>query len=421
MPRKQKSRSGGPIVRKRTSTQHDPRTSKRARKENDNPDATDLQSRHGSPSPGPSQTGMPDIHDGMSQEQLYLAARQLQAQNNELHHSQQEADRTALGDITNNAGSDEDEDDNVTEAERKFVRSIGKKFIVTHLLWMPDEDAVFEDALDDDYNPLERFSKEPGMQPQSRIQGAIRDMLDVLPKDYQTPDQLKGFVRTEFLAGMKDQRYAYRNRLRANPALFDHTILEFSSSDEREKFSESIGRKAKKSKPDEFYYDTFNVPLLHEDYDGEFDVDKIFLNRKLFILHAALTKGLSGATALVTGKAPRRVETVDKLWGLKKTMPSMIASDAIWLRWLHSRDEEFLPVGDVTGINWAREFDAYMRFLTEGLEAQTDCVVNIFRRWDKVFYPNSDEGTARDGEYDLDEVNASQDAAMEALRERASA
>ncbi|KAJ7191814.1 hypothetical protein GGX14DRAFT_597060 [Mycena pura] len=241
MSRKQKSRSGGPIVRKRTSTQHDPRASKRARKENDNPDATDSQSRHGSPSPGPStssRTGMPELHDGMSQEQLYLVARQLQAQNNELHHSQQEADRTALGDVTNNTSSDEDEDDDRWQ-----------EIHLTKLLWMPDEDAVFEDTLDDNYNPLERFSKEPGTQPQSRIQGAIRDMLDVLPKDYQTPDQLKGFVRTEFLAGMKDQRYVYRNRLRTNPALFDHTILEFSSSDEREKFSESIGRRAKKSKP----------------------------------------------------------------------------------------------------------------------------------------------------------------------------
>ncbi|KAJ7197773.1 hypothetical protein GGX14DRAFT_374762, partial [Mycena pura] len=324
--------------------------------------------------------------------------------------------------------SSDDDDDAATAGERKFVRSLGKKCIVTKLIWMPDEDAVFVDAVDDNYNPLERFSKEPGTQPQARIQGAIHDLHELLPKDYQTPDQLNGFVKTEFLAGMKDQRYAYRNRLRANPALFGRTISEFQSSAEREKLAESIGRRLKKNKTDEYYYDTFNVPLLHEDYDGEFDVDKIFLNEGLFIppayaaqVHAALTKGLSGATALVTKTAPRKVETVDKLWGLKKTTPSMIAGAAVWLRWIHSRDEEFLPIGDVTAIDWAREYDAYMRFLMEGLDAQTDCVLNIFRRWDKQFYPNSDEGTAREGEYDIDEVDASQDAAMEALRERASA
>ncbi|KAJ7203005.1 hypothetical protein GGX14DRAFT_570269 [Mycena pura] len=358
MGKQRKSRNGGLIVRKRTSIQHDPRASKRARTaENDDPNTSQSASRRGSPSPGPSQGGMPDINASMSQEQLYQAARQFQAQNNELHHSQQEAARDALADVTNDGSSDDD--DAATAGERKFVRSLGKKCIVTKLIWMPDEDAVFENAVDDNYNPLERFSKELGTQPQARIQGAIRDLLELIPKNYQTPDQLNGFVKTEFLAGMKDQRYAYRNGLRANPALFGRTIPEFQSSAEREKLTELVGRRLKKNKTDEYYYDTFNVPLLHEDYDGEFDVDKIFLNEKLFI-----------------------VETVDKLWGLKKTTPSMIAGEAVWLRWIHSRDEESLPIGDVTSIDWAREYDAYMRFLMEGLDAQTDCVLNIFRRWD---------------------------------------
>ncbi|KAJ7049130.1 hypothetical protein C8F01DRAFT_1093828 [Mycena amicta] len=85
---------------------------------------------------------------------------------------------------------------------------------------------------------------------------------------------------------------------------------------------------------------------------------------------------MSGANSLCTGVKAPKVETVEKLWGLKKTTPSMIAGATVWLRWVHSRDEEFLLVGDVTTIDWAREFDAYIR-------------------WDEQFYPNSDEGIAR--------------------------
>ncbi|KAJ7055310.1 hypothetical protein C8F01DRAFT_1160106 [Mycena amicta] len=359
---KRQSRNGGPISRKRTSTQRNPRAAKRARTENDNPSASDSDShdgsRHGSSSPEPN-AGMPEINEGMSQQQLYQAGRQLQARCNDLAHSQQEAARSALGDITNDADSDEDPD-TAAEDERKFIRSLGKKITCVRFLWIPDDEAVFEAVLDDEYNPLERFSKEPGVQPHARIQGAIRDLLEIIPEQYQSPEELQGWVKIEILAGMSDQRYTWRNRLRTHPGIFDRTTIEFSSSAQREQFAESIGRKAKSNNPEEFYYDTFDVPLLHEDYDGEFDIDKIFLNKYLFIVHAALTRGMSGANSLCTGVKGPKVETVEKLWGLKKTTPSMIAGTAVWLRWVHSRDEEFLPMGDVTAIDWAREFDAYM-------------------------------------------------------------
>ncbi|KAJ7060848.1 hypothetical protein C8F01DRAFT_1253326 [Mycena amicta] len=220
----------------------------------------------------------------MSQSEVYRAARELQAQCNDLPHSQQEANRTVLADLTNNA--DTDEDDRAGEDEQQFVRTLGKKMVCTHLLWIPDEEAVFEAVLDDDYNSLDRFNKEPSMQPQARIQGAICDVLAAIPEQYQSLEELQqGWVKTEVCRGA--QRWAWRNRLRANPSIFGRTIVEFSSA-EREKFAEAIGRRAKKDKPDEFYYDTFNVPLLHKDYDDEFDINKIFLNKQLFIVHAAL-------------------------------------------------------------------------------------------------------------------------------------
>ncbi|KAJ7217053.1 hypothetical protein GGX14DRAFT_390888 [Mycena pura] len=408
------------MSRKRVSTQHNPRARKRARHDGPDDENEDPNESQGG-TPGPSnasQTDMPEVNPGMSQQELYEANRRLQARCNELSREQREASRDALADRTNGADLDDSQDEEVVDIdEKKFIKALGKKFCNTHFIWVPHPDEVYGAELDPDYNPLDRFSREN--QPQNRIQGALRELRETIPEEYHDAEEFAGWVSSQHGAGVKAERERARNRMRANPSLFGRTLKEWATPEQREAFMELIGRRPVPNKPDEYYYDTYNVPLLHEDYDGSFDIDKIFLNELLFITHALLTKGVTGGTELATGKTAPPVEANEKLWGLKKTTPGMIAGAAVWLRFAHSRDETFEPVGAITGIDWQAEHEAYLNWLHTGLQSKTDCVLNIFRRWDERFYPHSEEATAQDAEM-IQVVQDSQDAAIEALRARSS-
>jgi hypothetical protein len=83
---------------------------------------------------------------------------------------------------------------------------------------------------------------------------------------------------------MNDQHSFTATRLRHHPDLFDCTTVQLSSQEDRRQFREQIGYQAKRKKPNEYYYDTTNVPLLHADYQGKYDRNKIFLGPLLFIV-----------------------------------------------------------------------------------------------------------------------------------------
>lgn len=75
----------------------------------------------------------------------------------------------------------------------------------------------------------------------------------------------------------------------------------------------------------------------------------------------------------------------------------------------------FLPVGSTTAIEWRQDFEFYLKHLTEGLQTRKPSVLSVFRTWDKIFYPNSDESMARDGEDTGGLGEASRSAALESL------
>ncbi|KAJ7055665.1 hypothetical protein C8F01DRAFT_1319594 [Mycena amicta] len=86
-----------------------------------------------------------------------------------------------------------DEDpDTAAEDERKFIRSLGKKITCVCFLWIPDDEAVFEAVLDDEYNPLERSPMTRRLrtnilasllQTQTDLLSAIRDALRGAPSE----------------------------------------------------------------------------------------------------------------------------------------------------------------------------------------------------------------------------------------------
>nr|GAT50599.1 predicted protein [Mycena chlorophos] len=419
--KRKRKRASSTISRARTSTEDNPRRRKRARPgadgENERPSRSQSQEASPGPSNVSSQSQGVEITEDMSQEELYRASRQLQARCNEFERHQLEANRDALADVTNTQGDDSDSDSDVDKKELSFIRSLGKKFAVTDMLWLPGDKQLFEAELDDTFNPLERFGLDSEVdQPFNREQGALRAVYAAIPKEYHDDTEFTGWVRTQFLAGMKAERQAVRNRLRAHPDLFGRTIDQFATPESREEFAELIGRCPDPQNPGKFYYNTFDVPLLHEDNADKLNIDTFLLNPMLFTVHAAITKGLTGGSETVTGVDPPKLGTNQQLWRLNKTTPGMIAGAAVWLRWIHSRDHFFAETGAITGIKWDLEHEAYLRWLQLGIDNKVDCVLDIFRRWDEKFYPRA--ATEGGDESNTDAVEASQVAAMEALKQR---
>lgn len=47
-------------------------------------------------------------------------------------------------------------------------------------------------------------------------------------------------------------------------------------------------------------------------------------------------------------------------------------------------------MGPNTGINYLRDFEEYLEILVTGLQKRKKSVLNVFREWEKVIFPNSD-------------------------------
>ncbi|KAJ7665852.1 hypothetical protein DFH06DRAFT_984782 [Mycena polygramma] len=261
------------------------------------------------------------------------------------------------------------------------------------MLWLPTgwEDEVWAAKADENFNPLDRFGREG--QPANKVQGALRDLYT-------------------FYAGMSDQRSFTVTWLRHHPDLWDCTTAELSSPDKHRKFCKLVGLRPMRKNPNNFYYDSDNVPLLHADDQEKYDRKKMFLGPLLFIVHTAITLGPVCTSKMKANCPMPKVQSVANLWGLKRTTPGMIAAAAIWLRWIFSVDNEFLLTGDTANIDWQKDFEHYLQLLTEGLAKKKPSILNVFREWDSKFYPNSDEGMAAGIDLD-DEAEQGRQAALE--------
>jgi len=350
----------------------------------------------------------------MTRDELYEAARRYEADHANSQRTEREAQRNALADITNSSTSSENAKEKAEEEDLRFVQAAGKKFVATLMLWLPAgrEDEIWAVEEDEDFNLLDRFGEED--QPANKVQGALRDIYSVLPEEYRDSEDFNGWIPAAFAAGMSDQRSFTVTRLRHHPHLFDRTTADLSSQENRRAFRELIGYRPKRKKPTEYYYDSTNVPILHADYQGKYDPTKMFLHPLLFVLHAAITLGPAAAAAMKTNTAPPKVQSMAHLWGLNRTTPGMIAAAAIWLRWLYSVDDTFAPKGTISMIEWQKDFEYYLQLLTEGLLKKKPSTLNIFRIWDRKFYPNSEDGLADGVDYD-DEGEDGRQAALEAM------
>jgi hypothetical protein len=59
-------------------------------------------------------------------------------------------------------------------------------------------------------------------------------------------------------------------------------------------------------------------------------------------------------------------------------------------RWALSSDEHLQSRGNNTGIDYGKDFEEYLELLITGLQQKKKSILNVFRVWDRVIFPNSD-------------------------------
>ncbi|EGO02882.1 hypothetical protein SERLA73DRAFT_47655 [Serpula lacrymans var. lacrymans S7.3] len=223
----------------------------------------------------------------------------------------------------------------------QVIKGLGHQFEITHALWLHEPTKTFQTTIDDEYDKLDRFGSTA-----AKVQGQLRDILDIVPATYHG-DLPNHWLGRSFRDGMQEQRSNTATRLRSRGAtIFNCTEEDLRISRKRcAKFSEDIGRVENANGTSTYH--PWNVSVLHRDYKGRFDIQTVFLNP---ILQKA--------------------------------------------RWALSPDECLKEKGNESGIRWHDDFDNYLEYLLSGLQKQKKSVLNIFREWDQVLFPNTSHGLA---------------------------
>ena len=52
-------------------------------------------------------------------------------------------------------------------------------------------------------------------------------------------------------------------------------------------------------------------------------------------------------------------------------------------------------MGTNTGINYGKDFEEYLEILMTGLRKKKKSILNVFRQWDRIIFPNSDSSLVR--------------------------
>lgn len=64
-------------------------------------------------------------------------------------------------------------------------------------------------------------------------------------------------------------------------------------------------------------------------------------------------------------------------------------------RWALSADDSLQSIGTHTGINYAKDYKEYLEILMTGLKMKKRSILNVFREWDRVVFPNSDSSLVK--------------------------
>ncbi|EGO04637.1 hypothetical protein SERLA73DRAFT_149062 [Serpula lacrymans var. lacrymans S7.3] len=115
-------------------------------------------------------------------------------------------------------------------------------------------------------------------------------------------------------------------------------LFRFENTDKKvqarqKQFIEKIGWRM--NKKGNLYFSLWDVEILHVNYCGKFDINKVFLNPLLKVVISCIVQGPGSIFSTRKGTpydGAQSTETLNVQWGLQHTTPGMIASAAVlWL------------------------------------------------------------------------------------------
>ncbi|KAJ6472039.1 hypothetical protein C8R45DRAFT_936697 [Mycena sanguinolenta] len=234
-------------------------------------------------------------------------------------------------------------------------------------------------------------------------------------------------LQIKFMAGVTSQRPNTSTRLRhaAGAAIFDCSPADLMDPDVRlRKFRDQIGWYLKEGGGGA--YSSLDVPILHADWSGEYDIKTCFLGRSLMRLYVGLIRGPSAAALMLQNEKARaegtsdvvvsiqRTDNMERIYGMDHTEPGTIAGSAVLAIWALSADTVLRDHGDKTNIDYDALFDQYLEILLEGLRDKSQSIQHVFREWDRVIFPNSESGYS--GKLRNDPTDGGNQRALDALR-----
>ncbi|KAJ7076257.1 hypothetical protein B0H15DRAFT_805705 [Mycena belliarum] len=278
--------------------------------------------------------------------------------------------------------SSQDDDSAATERDDagSKIKRAGRLYVLQRGLWVKGNAHIFEEALDPKYN--EKKSK-------------------FCPKAIK--ESFRGEEDLDCPSGVTSQRSNTGTRLRkiAGAAIFDCSPTDLLVSDVRlEKFREQIGWYVEEGASGA--YSSLDVPILHKDWSGEYDIKTCFLNRCLMRLYVALIRGPTAAAAMAQADKQDMNSTIavhvansdnmEQIFRIDHTEPGAIAGVAVLAIWALSADNFLRDHGDRTNIDYETLFNDYLEILIVGLRDGNRSILNVFNEWDRAIFPMSESG-----------------------------
>ncbi|KAJ7097356.1 hypothetical protein C8R44DRAFT_535106, partial [Mycena epipterygia] len=237
---------------------------------------------------------------------------------------------------------------------------------------------IFEEKLDPKYDDKKRFETMA-----TKVQGQLRDIDNLLPEAYLTSQRSNTSSRIRRVAGAD---------------IFECSKVDLLLPDVRlEKFREQIGWYIEEGTSGG--YSSLDVPILHKDWSGEYNIKTCFLHPCLMRLYATLIRGPTAATIMLQHASDSNVvvtipnsENMQRILAIDHTEPGAIAGSAVLAIWALSADGDLRDKGDRTGIDYDALYDQYLEILTTGLRNRSRSIVNVFSEWDRVVFPTSQSG-----------------------------
>ncbi|KAF8142216.1 hypothetical protein K438DRAFT_1450785, partial [Mycena galopus ATCC 62051] len=239
---------------------------------------------------------------------------------------------------TSSESEDEDDTWNTVDDDDAKTTRAGRLYVLNFGLWVKGNARIFQTEFDPSYDEKQRFETTA-----MKVQGQLRDINQTLPYDLRATTSGK-----TFMDGVTSQRSNTSTRLRkaAGAAIFDCKSTDLLSTSVRlKKFRDEIGWYVEEGSSGG--YSSLDVPILHRNWTGKYDIKTCFLNPVL----------------------------MRAIWAL-------------------SADTCLRNRGDKTNIDYDELYDQYLEILITGLREKRRSIINVFKEWDQIIFPHSESGHA---------------------------